>query len=181
MKQAFLAPSELDETIRGFARNMRTVALAAVVCSTLLAAPLLLSLDPRSPSLPLLIALRAVEIATWSYLAAVLTQFYRRTRLREYLLQYHTYWLSGVLAYPVGFLLAGGLLLIRSAIPPSVYELFLFVASGTWFVLVLVGTVLRRQRAILMQGEADANTALWQSLRRIDKKDIALLRFPWGA
>jgi hypothetical protein len=178
MTQPGTAPSELDGIIREFAKRMRMVALGVVLCSGLLAVPLLWSSDPRSPSLALQATLQAGEIATWSYLAVILVQFYRRTRLREYVLQYHAYWLSGVIAYPVSKLLGGGLLLIRSSILSGLYQTSAYAVGWTWLVLLLVGGALRRHRATQMQEESHANAALWQRLHSIDKKDILLLRFP---
>jgi hypothetical protein len=178
MTRPEVSPSELDIIILGFARKMRAVALGIVLCAMFLAAPIVWSSDPRSPSPVLLVGARAVEIATWSYLAAILIHFYRRTRLREYLLQYHTYWLSGLIAYPLMFLLGGGLMVVRRAIPSGLYEMALFLASGTWLALMLVGRALRRRRANQMREEADAGTALWWQLRAIRIKDIILLRFP---
>jgi hypothetical protein len=121
---------------------------------------------------------RALEIATWSYLAAVLVRFYRRTRLREYVLRYHTYWLSGVIAYPPSLLLGGLLYVTRTAIPPDLYEAGVFLAGGIWLGLLLIGRALRRRRASQMREEASANIALWWRLQVVDRKDILLLQFP---
>src|SRR5574337_454887 len=107
----------------------------------LIGAPLVWSSDARSFNLTLFVATRAVEIATWVYLAGILCQFYRYTRLREYILQVHTYWLAGIVAYPISALLGGLVYLFRNVIHPSLYTFFFVVVSATWLVLLLAGRV----------------------------------------
>ena len=161
-----------------FAKKMRIIAIGGLVCGGLIGGPIVWSAAVKPLSPFLFATTRAIEIIVWLYLSGILLQFYRGTQLREYILQIHTYWLAGIIAFPITYLFGAILLQFRAVMPQNLYTFLGFVASATWLVLALLGKALTQRRTAQMNSEIQSNAALWKRLLSMDLKSIALLRFP---
>lgn len=157
---------------------MKTVAIGAIIFWMLLAFIAVLSSGGIKPTTILFSWSKAVEIAAWLYLSAILIQFYRRTQLREYLLSTHTFWLAGVIAYPVSYIFSGIVQLFANTLPANVYNALLYSVGGLWLVLVLVGKELSRRRASELDAEIQNNPTIWKNLSDMSFRSILFFQFP---
>jgi hypothetical protein len=165
------------ESFSPFAKNMKSVAIGVLIFGGIIAAPIVWSSNGK-PTTLIFVASRAIEIIVWFYLSAILFLFYQRTQLREYILHTHTYWLAGVVAYPITYLLNGILLLFGNAIQTNLYTFFGFVIPATWLILLLVGKAFRQRRTKQLETETQNNLTIWKHLLDMELKSIALLQFP---
>jgi hypothetical protein len=160
-----------------FAKKMNITAIGILICGGIIAAPIVWSSGGKTTT-PLFGIAKATEVIVWFYLSAILFQFYRRTQLREYILNTHTYWLAGVIAYPINYLFGSILYLFRNGMQPNLYTFSQITISSTWLILWLVGIVLRQRRAKQMEVEIQKNASVWKHLINMKLKSIALLQFP---
>jgi len=162
-----------------FTKKMINLAWFVLIGALLLSVPFLWLSSWIYPGPGLVTALaRAVAIIVWLYLAAILFQFYRQTRLREYILQIHTLWLAVLIATPLITLLISILNVFRSAIEPDLYLFFSTAVKALFLALLFIIHVLSKRRAAQMKLEIQDNAAIWEQLLALDLKDIALLQFP---
>ncbi len=161
-----------------FSKKMKTLAIGIVLCGMALITPFVWSSASKPSSTIFFGIANAVEVAVWIYLSAILFQFYKRTQLREYILNVHTFWLAGIIAYPLSYIFGGILHLFQNAIQSSLYTSLGILISGIWLVLFVVGKVISQHREDQFQSEIKRNSTIWNCLLRMNYKGIASLKFP---
>ena len=161
-----------------FGRKMNNTAIGILIVGMLIDAPIAISYIRNFQSPILLIVSQLIGVVIWAYLSVIILQFYRRTQLREYILQIHTFWLAGIIAFPIIYLFNRVLFLFRGSMQTSLYTFLQFLADVTWLILLLIGKELCKRRAKQMDIETQGNSTTWKRLLNLDLKNIVLLRFP---
>lgn len=171
-------PNHSIKYVAPFGRKMNNTAISILSFGMLIDAPIAFSYVRNFRSPIMLVISQLIGVVIWAYLSAIILQFYRRTRLREYILQIHTFWLAGIITYPIAYLFSYVLFLFHDALPTSLYTFLQFLAAASWLILLLVGKELCKRRIKQMEIETQSNSATWKRLLSLDLKNIVLLRFP---
>jgi hypothetical protein len=166
------------EYVRPFSKQMKTIVVIVVIASMIIGGPIVWSSGgkPFSPLINLFLIVQYLIV--WGYLSLLLFMFYRNTHLREYVLHIHTMWLTGLITFPITFLLSRFLPLIKTSIGTDIYIVCTFISPGLWLAIYLIGKIINKQNMKLFEVETQENASLWQDLFRMTSIDIALLRFP---
>jgi len=164
--------------ISPFASKMKILAITVALCGMFVGAPIIFSSGGKPLTTFSFVICQIITISVWFYLSAILFQFYRRTRLREYILTTHTFWLAGIIAYPLSAILNGILRLIQNLIQPNLLTTLFFLLAWLWFILSVIGKVISQMRGELFKSEVQANKATWKELLSMNYRKIAFLNFP---
>ena len=161
-----------------FSKKMNSIAVAVIIGMMVIGAPIIWTSNakPLSPSSTIISIV--VEGLVWVYLTAILFVFYKRTRLQEYLLSAHSFWLAGLVSSPIAYILSKVFDIFRNDIG-TIPQTIIGISIGcTWLVLALIGEVISRRRKKLFYEETLREANLWCELHAMTIVDIALLKFP---
>jgi cation transport ATPase len=176
---SLLRMKHYTKLISPFSKKMSVVAGGTILCGMVICAPFVwLSLPWRLGINLMYVLTSVVGFIVWSYLAVMLLWFYLRTQLREYILYSHTFWLAGVIAFPLVYFFR--LILRFSPIDhqSKLYTSLFFVAAVTWLVLGLIGKILSKNRSQRMITEIQRNAVIWKQLLSLNLMHILFLQFP---
>ena len=121
---------------------------------------------------------QGLPIILWLYPFLILFQFYRYTKLKEYIIQFHTSWLSLCIAYPLGCLIAYLIIPVGDLLGASLKQYdYLEVIFVLECILLVVSYISKGLRKKKMEAEVLNNLDLWRQLSALRRRDIMLMRF----
>ena len=167
---------DINKDIKSFSSKMGKAALIPCVVVFIVVGFIFFSNDTlKNPVINVI--LQGLQIILWFYLFMIMLQFYRCTKLKEYMITFHPFWLSGVIAYPISFIIGNLILLVGSMLGTSLQILSAF--SGLLWTIVFIWLIrLKDRRAKNLKSEMEINMGFWRRLSALRLIDIMLLKFP---
>jgi hypothetical protein len=177
METSIAISSRTERHIMLLARKMRMAFFIVTATFFIIAAFILFRDFPNNINQDHGTEFLILDFFNWLYITVILFQFYRCTNLKEYLFQFHSIWLSLIIAFPISLVINGLIFAIKASIGFDASNLG-FTAVAIWFILIFIGSQMRLRRKSEFEIEKNDNASLWKRLAKLKIIDILLLNFP---